>query len=425
MSPLAPSVDSDSFYRGTNNTASTSSSSGHIHQPQALRPIPGALAWGTEQHPLVRGPSYPHDSYASTYFPGPENSLGLFSMDPNYSTAEGSTSRPSRHLQPTPPTRLEIKNFEIEGGWSFDAAGRTLYVPHGGIKEVDEHNVDLPASMAVDLPHDSRTFIDEPLPPETTPPPRPVHRPIELIPLPLLDRLPLGDGSNTYTGPLPIASPPKFDDFYGSFNFHDRPTTPTTCSSPNIMTQSQELNVIEQNLVSIVTATRDIKSLRAIFATLSGPVDAGVVLCKQVSKALHEVEASLKRRSVIPPEEWRLRSISCQRKYDYRLRSLRTTLQRLHTLSSTPPRVTQFKKIRDLLDQHRAKLSDLAAKFNATFDRLRYRHFTNLCTDVYNDVQRRIYARKEDRKAARAARTGPYGFAFHLQGRRPSIVEAS
>ncbi|KAJ7125403.1 hypothetical protein C8R44DRAFT_783026 [Mycena epipterygia] len=399
------------------NTASTSSSLGHIHHPQPVRATPGSFVWGTDSHPLARQADLDDYSHGATYFPAPSNTLGLFPTNPEYSAIAGSPSGPPRHLPPTPPARLEIQDFDIEGGWSFDAVGRTHYVPHGRIKEVGEGDDDLPG-MAQDV--DSCTFSDEQsLPPETAPPPRPVHRTFELLPLSLLDRLPLGDGSNTYIAPHPHDSP-------ASFVFNDRPTTPETFSSPpTILTQSQEFNIIKQNLMSLMTASLDIISLHATFAALPKPVDADLALCNQVGETLHAVQKSLERRSGIPPEEWRLRSISCQRKYDYRLMSLRKTLQRLHLLSKTAPRVNQFTKIRDLLKQHQEKLSDLAAKFNATFDRLKLRHFRNLVTNVYNDIQQRVDGRREERKTARAARLGSYGYAFHREGRRPSMVKVS
>ncbi|KAJ7496596.1 hypothetical protein FB451DRAFT_1549689 [Mycena latifolia] len=421
-----------SFHVDHTNTASTSFR--HIRQPQPIRAIAGSRLWGTDSRFLARQEAdrtYVDEySYGATYFPGPENTLGLFSTDPDYSAVADSPSRPPRHLQPTPPARRQIRGYDIEGGWSFDASGRTRYVPHGGIKEVDEEEEDLTATMPQDvdpLAEESRTFFDgQPLPPETTPPPRPVHRTVELLPPSILDRLSLGDGSTAYIGALPPTSPHESHDFSGSFNFNDRSTTPATCSSPTILTQSQELNIVEQNLVSIMTGSLDIVSLHATFAALPGPLDADLALCDQVGQALHAVEKSLKRRSQISPEEWRLRSASCQRKYDHRLMSLRKTLQRLHLLSTAAPRarVHQLTKLRNLLKHHHAKLSDLAAKFNATFDRLRSRHFSNLLGDVYNDIQRRVEGRKEERKTARAARR-PYESVFYREGRRPSLVEVA
>ncbi|KAJ7750125.1 hypothetical protein DFH07DRAFT_551528 [Mycena maculata] len=432
-SPPGRDIDSDSFYlvEHTMNTASTSSSFGHIHQPQPIRAVPSSLVWGTDPHTLARQEDYREEQSGATYFPGPENSLGLFSTDPKFSAVTGSPSG-FPHLQPFPPAPLEIEDYDIEGGWSFDVTGRAHYVPHGGIKEFGdddehEHMHVSPAEGVYPLAEDSRTFLnEEPLPPETTPPPRPKQRPVELVPLHILGRLPLGDGSNTYLGPPSPSSPIQYHDFSGSHDYNDHSATPRTCSSPTILTQSQELRTIEENLVSLMTGSLDILFLHATFAAVPVPLDADLQLCDQVGDALHAVETSLKRRSEISPEEWRLRSISCQRKYDYRLLSLQKTLRRLHVLSSRPPRVSHLEKIRVLLRQHHAKLSDLAAKFNATFDRLRVRHFTHLLSDVYNDIQRGVAERKEERKTARAARwPGPYDHAFHREGRRPSIVEVS
>ncbi|KAJ7099341.1 hypothetical protein B0H15DRAFT_1018610 [Mycena belliarum] len=426
MSPQHPSQDpSGSQDVHSDHADHATTSFRHIHQPQPIRPIPGV--WDGLAREVDRTYVDEH-SYDATNFPGPQNTLGLFSSDPKHSAAVASPSRPSRH---TPLARRKIQDYEIQGGWSFDASGRTHYVPHGGIKEVSEDGDDLPPTVPRDvdlLVEESPTFFEnEPLPPETTPPPRPVQRTVELLPLSFLSRLALGEGSNTYTGALPPTSPHDLHDFTSDlFDSNDPSTTmtPSTCSSstPAILTQSQELNIVEQNLMSLTTGSLDVVSLHATFAALPGPLDADLALCNQIGEALHAVQESLRRRAQISPEEWRLRSTSCQRKYDYRLISLRKTLQRLHLLSASAPRVHQFSRLRELLKHHYAKLSDLAAKFNATFDRLRSRHFSNLLGDVYTDIQRRTEGRKEERKILRAARR-PYDSVFHREGRRPSLVE--
>ncbi|KAJ7033439.1 hypothetical protein C8F04DRAFT_1234838 [Mycena alexandri] len=372
-----------------------------------LRPV--LWSWGTER-------AYDDDSFSATYFPGPENSLGLFDIDPKYAAAAGSPSALPRHL-PTPPPRLEVQGYEIEGGWSFDATGQTHYVPHHrGIEEVDE---DVDANV-LHLANDP-SFLHEQLPATTTPPPRPKQRPIELIPSPLLDRLPLGDGSNTRVGLLPPS--PQYHEFSGSFGFKDHSTTPSTSSSPTILlTHSQELSMVEQILASIRVGFMDIMSLHTKFVVL--PASDGTDMCNTVGDALHEVQTSLKRHRAVVPEQWRLRTGSCQRKYDYRLMSLKKTLQRLHTLSTASPRINQVDKFCKLLEQHNAKLSDLAVKFNATFDRLRDRHWNTWLAGVRTDLQCRVDARKEERRNARAARLGPYEYSIH-RARRPSVVEVS
>ncbi|KAJ6593192.1 hypothetical protein B0H19DRAFT_13894 [Mycena capillaripes] len=407
-------IDFDSFYDGdhTYTVFTPSISPGCVYQPQPVRPV-GSLLWGTDRHALAR-PDDSHtyhdeDSYAATYFPDKKNTLGLFSTDPNYSAAAGS---PRRHLPPTPQPRLEVQDYEIEGGWSLDATGRTHYVPHGEIKEVDEEDLDI-------LAEDSCTFLDEPLPPETTPPPRPKQRPIELISLPLLDRLPLGDVEpNTRIGP----PPPSFHDFSGSFEFNDDSTISTTCSSPTTLTQSQELNIVEKIVASIMIASLDVFSLHAGFGALPKPNAADRALCDRVGKAIQAVQTSLSRHQGIPPEQWGLRSVSCQRKYHHRLLSLQRTLRRLHILSAVSPRINQVNRLRQFLEDYDAKLTDLAVKFNAMFDRLRDRQWNTVLVGMCADLQRRLDARKQERKTARAVRSGHYDHSFR---RRPSMVEVS
>ncbi|KAJ6497414.1 hypothetical protein C8R45DRAFT_926130 [Mycena sanguinolenta] len=452
----------DPYYHA-NNTASTSLSLGHVLQPQPRRPITRSLAreadWRAVAPQQDDRTHFDEDSYSATYFPGPDNSLGLFSTDPNYAIA------PSGHPEhlPTPPTRQKIQDYEREGGWSFDAMGRTHYVPHGGIMAVDEDEESL------DYGQDSHTFIDPQFPPGSTPPPRPIQRPLELIPLPLLDGLPLGPPGIRPPSPsravfIPVGSHdiPALD----SCAFPDKRLPPVGTTSPHaqqsplidrpplgdesnthislspprsfrsnhgsanrlrrspstMLTRSQEFNVVEKTLASITTASLEIVSLHARFGALPKPDAADGTLCDRVGETLHAVEESLRRHRVVPADQWNLRSVSCRRKYDCRITSLQRTLGRLHSLSVVSPRVNQVHKVRKLLQQHLAKLSDLAAKFNDMFDRLDDRIFNGLLAGMRAEYQRGVSARKQDRKAARL---GPYEHAFHRLGRRPSLVGAS
>ncbi|KAJ7935383.1 hypothetical protein B0H13DRAFT_525654 [Mycena leptocephala] len=244
--------------------------------------------------------------------------------------------------------------------------------------------------------------------------------PIELIPLP---RLPLGDESNTRIriGPPPS---PRFHKFSGSVELNDHSTIRTTSSSPTILTRSQELDFVEQILASIMTASLDINSLHARFSALPKPNPADRALCDKVGEGLHAVQESLSRHRVFPPEQWSLRSSSCRRKYECRLMSLqRRTLRRLHILSAVSPRINQLTRFRKLLEQYDTKLSDLAVKFNSMFDRLYDRHWNITLTSVLVDIDRRVAARKLERKTARAARLHDY--PFYRNGRRPSMMEVS
>ncbi|KAJ7252426.1 hypothetical protein B0H12DRAFT_1323897 [Mycena haematopus] len=460
---LDPRQVVDPFYH-VNDSASTSLSFRHIFQPQPIRPIPRSLAREGDWRALAsQGDDRTHldeDSFGTTYFPDPENTLGLFSTHTKYSITP---SRHPRHL-PTPSTRRRIQDYEREGGWSFDATGRTHYVPHGGIMAVDEDEENL------DITQDSHTFLDQQLPPDTTPPPRPRQRPVELIPLPLLDGLPLGSPGNE---PNPLIRPPSpFRDFSISFRSHDRlvedprifPDEPSDTASPyagppidrpplgdesnthispppprssrlndncptnhptrSPLTRSQEADVVDKALLSIMTASLEIVSLHARFGALPKPNAADGTLCHRVGETLHAVEESLRRHRVVPAEQWSLRNVSSRRKYDYRLTSLQRTLGRLHNLSIVSPRVNQVPRVCKLLEQHRAKLSDLATKFNRMFDRLNDRLFHSFLSGVCADYQRGVTARKEDRQAARSARLGLYEYAFHRQ-RRPSMVGMS
>ncbi|KAF7350894.1 hypothetical protein MSAN_01651500 [Mycena sanguinolenta] len=451
-----------------NDTVSTSSSFGYILHPQPRRPIPRSLAREADWRALAPRQDdrthFDEDSYSATYFPDPDNSLGLFSTDPKHSVAP--SGHPG-HL-PTRPTLPKIQDYEREGGWSFDAMGRTHYVPHGGIVAVDENEGNL------DIGQDSHTAIDQELPPDSTPPPRPRQRPVPLIPLPLLDDNPLGPRSDE---PYPRICPPSTRDLFISVVSHgiptqnsdqwllpddttsahaeqkppiDRPplgdesntrfndlppprsfrsnhgsTNRRTRSPSTMLTRSQEFNAAEKALASITTASLEIVSLHNTLGALPKPNAADGTLCDRVGKMLHAVEESLRRHRVVPADQWNLRSVSCRRKYDTRIKSLQRTLSRLHNLSVVSPRVNQIHKVRKLLQQHLAKLSDLATKFNDMFDRLDDRIFNGLLAGMRAEYQRGVAARKEDRKAARSARLGPYEYALHRLGRRPSLVGAS
>ncbi|KAJ6631365.1 hypothetical protein B0H10DRAFT_2207038 [Mycena sp. CBHHK59/15] len=390
--------------------------------------VPGTFLWGDQTvDPYDNHTTYhdDDDTCVANFFPSDSNALGIFSTDPKYAGFSGPTRDSRRRLQPTPPTRLEIQGYQIEGGWTYDASGGTYYVSHGGIKEVGEDDGELAnETQPLDpLAEDSQTFFDEePLPPDTTPPPRPIHRPIELLPLHVPERLPLHDGSNTLSSQPPPLTSREFRSLPGCSGVVLSPSL--AVGSPPVLTLSQELNLVEQNLLSLATGSLDVASLHNSFAALPFPLDAHLTLCDAIGEALHAVHQSLKRRSGIAAEEWRLRSDSCKRK----------TLERLRRLANSPPlRVNQFDRVLELLNQHHAKLSDLAGKFNATFDRLRIRHLHKLLTDACAEAQRRRpfpqtdtldgILKKEERKTARSARLRRYDYALHREGRRPSLVE--
>ncbi|KAJ7198478.1 hypothetical protein GGX14DRAFT_469420 [Mycena pura] len=347
-------------------------------------------------------------AYNEQWHPAYEaNSLGMFSVDANYhipadarAVLLDSIYASASYSEPAPPAahaRLEIQDYEREGGWSFDATGRTHYVPHGRIVQLADSEDGAGSDAIVD---DSRTSLDA-LPPDAPPPPRPMQRTVELIPNAVLDRLPyVCDASPGYAPrPPSVATPAHHDYSHSPFDF-------------------------EQNLASIETGCQDIVSLHAKFAALPAPNTADLALCAQIGDALHAVRRSLQRRTQILPEQWCLRSMSCQSKYDYRLMSLKRTLRRLHALSDVSLcalSANQYERVRRLLEQHHAKLSDLAAKFNATFDRLRIRHFSSVLRNVYSEIQHHVEKQKQI-KEERRTRTVRVAQLGHWKGRRPSTV---
>ncbi|KAJ7286891.1 hypothetical protein C8J57DRAFT_1282270 [Mycena rebaudengoi] len=317
-----------SCYYQADNTNTASTSCAPILQPRPVRAVPGVPAWGAD------------------WFPG-ENSLGLTSSDAKYADA-GLPKEPAAIRDQS--ARSSSANSRLRRGGRLD--GRRV-------------GQDLPA--------------------DATPPPRPVPRSIDLLPPSILERLPLGDGSNVR---LPLG-----DHLVAAPAFWSRDSTPLPSPPPYRSRKSSA-------------------SSQKSFAALPFAVDAHLTLCDRIGEALHAVQL------------WHLRSESCQRKYDHRLMSLRKTLQRLHRLANAFPL------------RHHTKLADLADKFNATFDRLKVRHLHRILSDAYADAVKRIpfphtttdlfdcSGRRRGRPRAPPARLGRYDYALHREGRRPSLVVA-
>ncbi|KAJ7072906.1 hypothetical protein C8F01DRAFT_1105664, partial [Mycena amicta] len=300
--------------------------------------------------------------------------------------------------------RLQIQDYdtEREGDWIFDAAGQTVYVPHGTITEMPDGDEDalLDGTLARYLIADA-----EELPLDVPAPPRPLMRERILLPLEVVDNLPLHqDFQYRSISPNHHQLPSKSYDHDVASSL-SRNTTP-----PSILTQSQEL---QQHLMSLSNGSVDILSLHSAsssrlflkdalfsdnrdqqFISQREPDPAALALCEQIGEALQAVRHSLERRAV---EVWCTvgQSTGCsQTRYDARLLSLKRTLQKLHNLSSVSIgtlRTHQFTRLRGLLEQHRAKFCDLAHKFNTTFDRLHSRY-------IHNEIQRKVVMMKARRR---------------------------
>nr|GAT58386.1 predicted protein [Mycena chlorophos] len=263
-----------------------------------------------------------------------------------------------------------------EGGWETDAFGNAVYQPYGKIDEIpdDVDAEDYLAQHGDELWFEEGSELDEGIPP----PPPPVPRTIPLLPLELVDNLPL----HSYSETPPRLSTPASSGLYP----HSRPSlsrNPTPAPALPLRSSSSASGTHEQLCTSLSNASADVLSLRSKLALQRKPDSAALALCEQIVLALNAVRGALERR---------LNSSSRQQttgmRHDARLLSLKRTLQKLHTLSALrfdygtrDLRAHQLTRVRSILEQHRSKFYDLARKFNATFDRLHIRH-------MYDEMQR-------------------------------------
>ncbi|KAF7294063.1 hypothetical protein MKEN_01452700 [Mycena kentingensis (nom. inval.)] len=318
----------------------------------------------------------------------PLNTLGLF----GFAEPPALSAASSAHISPAPPrrhTRRQLQHYdpEREGGWMFDALGGTRYVPHGRIEEVragtesrSGNSEESDVVLALDVEMDDAGYA-LPLPP----PPDALRRTVPLLPLEVVDNLPLpGAGADAYsawesTAPKrrrkPLALP--VHDYDRTTN--DENTKTHTKRTSLTQTRSQEqLYVLRQHITSLGDGCRNVVSLHSKLASQENPDIAALTLCGQIDDALRAVRGSLERRGEVSSAQWKgSQSASARGRYESRLVSLKRTLQKLRTLSAVSVgslRAHQLTRLRGILEQHRAKLVDLACKFDATLDRLHIRH---------------------------------------------------
>lgn len=189
------------------------------------------------------------DSYAfDTYGPGPSRA----------------PSGSYRGFQPSP--------FVVESGWSKDVFGKDLYVGHGRIEEVDdeaaasanhggdeEANLSAPrdktdASVSSHLgSHESNGFHSEEYPLISTPPPCP--RPKNLPSLRATSTTSDIRTFHPFSGAtLPMSLPPL---------------TTTNTTSPLILDERSEINILRENLNLLNSSLEDVKFMNTVRPLLS------------------------------------------------------------------------------------------------------------------------------------------------------------
>lgn len=121
-------------------------------------------------------------------------------------------------------------------------------------------------------------------------------------------------------------------------------------------------------------------------------VSEHIDLCTKLEESLASLRTSMDMRTAIGAEEWNVRSSSWHQKYCRRLVSLRTTLERLSKMKElVQTHALHFRHkhaVLAKLEQHEAKLTDIASKFRIAFDRLRLRHLHFLLTRSHEEAKR-------------------------------------
>ena len=265
------------------------------------------------------------DSYAfDTYGPGPSRAQ----------------SDSYRGFQPSP--------YVVESGWSKDVFGKDLYVGHGRIEEVDdeaaasanryggeEDNLSAPRDRtgpsvsSRPRSHQSNSFRSEEYPLISTSPPCP--RPKTL---PSLRETSSTSEVRTFQ-PFSVAT----------HSMTLPPLTTTNATSPLVLDERSEINILRENLSLLGSSLEDVKfmnTVRPLFFfhsihskcvllflkyflanSVEHDLSNHIDLCTRLEDSLGSLITTLTSRFQIGAEEWNVRSSSWHQKYCKRLFSLR------------------------------------------------------------------------------------------------------
>ncbi|KAF8806616.1 hypothetical protein BYT27DRAFT_7101590 [Phlegmacium glaucopus] len=344
-------------------------------------------------------PTIPIESYTGPNHPpvdvfAPSNILGMFD---NNNVPITSTYRPPYHPQTyhydldTEPGPSHLHNYSQPGyqtnnytisAWTKDFEGQDIYVGHGKIEEVrsdvgESANHGPPSRsglgplLALNAGnHESNELLNDELAYLSTPPPCPRPR------------------------NLPSLQPTPTGSDYMHFKAPSVPAKTTTSSSPAPIL-STEVHLVRNNLAMVELSLEDVQFMNTVFLSKSVEHDLSdhIDLCARIEYSLESLRRTLTHRTRIGAEEWSVRSTSWHQKHGDRLLSLKRTLQRLARLrqliETHSLRSRQRIAIRTKLEQHEAKLADLASKYSATFDRLKLCHLHFLLTQSYDDARER------------------------------------
>lgn len=307
-------------------------------------------------------------------------------------------------LNGTEPGSNQFYNYYLPGyqsnnytasAWTKDFAGQDVYVGHGKIEEVasdaeesanhDSASHSRPRLGPLSLnagDHESNELLNDELSYLSTPPcPRPKK--------------------------LPSLQPTPSGSDHMSFKAKSVPAIITTdCSSPvPIPDDPVEVRLVTSSLAMVESSLEDVRFMNTLFLSKSVEYDLSehIDLCAQIEESLQSLCSTLTLRTRIGAEEWSVRSVSWHQKHRNRLLSLRRTLQRLARLRqlieihSFRPR--QRIAICTKLEQHGAKLADLASKYSAAFGRLELRHLHFLLRQSHDEARNLHQSRRTPRES--------------------------
>jgi len=356
---------------------------------------------------LVTRPSRNSAEAATTTLPAEvdvfatSNVLGMFDSNNVPITSTYRPRAPLYHFDlNTQPGPSHFYNYaqppnNTLSAWTKDFAGQDIYVGHGKIEEVgsdleESANQDLasPSKLGPLLSlnagdHESNELINDELS-HLSPPPCPKLR------------------------RLPSLQPTLTCSDHMSFGTTSIPaiTATNAGSSVQLPDDSVEVHLVTHNLVMVESSLEDVQFMNTLFLAnsvehdLSGHLD----ICAHIEESLESLRGTLTQRTRMGAEEWSVRSLSWHQKHMNRLLSLKRTLQRLARLrqliETHSLRSHQRTAVRVKLEQHEAKLADLASKYSAAFGRLGLRHLHFLLRQSHDEARDLHRARRSSRESS-------------------------
>ncbi|KAF9529753.1 hypothetical protein CPB83DRAFT_834880 [Crepidotus variabilis] len=294
------------------------------------------------------------------------------------------------------------QDFLVESGWMRDEFGNDHYVGHGKIEEVEVEGVGATVHSDDEVEEDfatPRAKITSSLFPSSS----------------VVGGR--GDDAGTERGSkrsrkdsLPLTSTPPSGQRLRNLPSHKslKETTTgsdyqslkaTSTATPHMypptnlnntiqhstLAHDKEVELVGEILDSIVSSQEDIQFMSTYFLAksrgLEKELSQHIDLCSRMEESLASLRASMNLRMQMGAEEWDVRSASWYQKTLERLSRMRGTVE-AHALRPRPRAAILAK-----LEQHEAKLADLASKYSVAFDRLRLRHLHFLLTQSHEEAK--------------------------------------